>query len=120
MKHQSRNQTPKLSYDRKDPTICELYYNINRAVILDWTTEYIKFLLNKLKIGRNWSSSCLGQINHVLTVGLGCLLSLLCVPDGLHLGQVCSVLIFCSLVCLPSLVTPPDAHQQVCPSAGLY
>ena len=50
---------------------------------------------------------------------LGGLLSLLGVPDGLHLGHVGTVLVLGDLVLLPPLVPPPDPHQQGRPPAGL-
>merc|ERR1719234_1718927 len=77
------------------------------------------FSLLALAAAADWSSGCLRQVDHVFSVGLGGGGGLLSVPDGLHLGQVGTVLILNHLVLSKPLVSPPHASNQCGPPGGL-
>merc|ERR1719452_48985 len=72
-----------------------------------------------LKICWDGCACGVSQIDQILTVSLGLLGGVLGIPDGLHLGDIGTVLIFSGLVGSKSLSSPPDASNKSCVSAGL-
>merc|ERR1719175_505262 len=72
-----------------------------------------------LEVGGDGGAGGLGQVDHVLAVGLGGRRGLLSVPDGLHLGVVGAHLVLSGLVGGEPLAAPPDTGYQSSPSAGL-
>ena len=70
-----------------------------------------------LEIGGDGGAGSVGQVNHVLPVGLGG--GLFGVQDWLHLGHVGMVLVLGGLVGGETLASLPDTSDQGAPPGGL-